>query len=243
MIWIIGGTSDANAIARRVVDSGKAVIISTTTDYGSSLATYPGVTVMQGKMDVPAMEYLCQEEHVSTIIDASHPFAQEVSENAMGVASRADIRYIRFERENQEHADAHYYSTYESLVESLRGKDGNILLTIGSKNLHRFTCLDTSRIIARVLAVPESIKLCQEAAIPGHNIIAMKGKCSMEMNLALMKEYNIKHLVTKDSGKAGGVEEKLYAARELDIETHIVERPDLAYPSVVSNVDNIIELL
>ena len=77
MIWIIGGTSDANKIAKLLVEQGKKVLVSTTTSYGSELAQLNDVLVIQQKLSTNDMRLLIKEHAVEQVIDASHPFATE----------------------------------------------------------------------------------------------------------------------------------------------------------------------
>ena len=93
--------------------------------------------------------------------------------------------------------------------------EGPILLTTGSKELAKFTALPefSQRVYARVLPMPDSLRLCQEAGLQPSHILAMQGPFSKEMNIAMLNALGAKYLVTKSSGKAGGFEEKLDAAR------------------------------
>jgi len=239
MIWIIGGTSEANEIAADLSSKDFDIVVSTTSEYGELLAQKNRVHVVCGKMDKPTM--IQAFTNTSIVIDASHPYAQEVSENAMEACAHLKISYIRFERKTTTISGANYYPDYVALENSLKTVAGNIFLTIGSNNLHRLSALDRNRLIVRVLAVTESIMKCAEANIPAHNIIASKGRFTKETNMALMKEYNIKHLVTKDSGEAGGLFEKIAAAQELGIAVHIVEKSKIEYPLVFTDKNKLIQ--
>lgn len=241
MIWIIGGTSDATYIVDALFEEGfKNILVSTTTSYGSDLAKTKNVKVVQQFLNQADMLSLIHQYKIDFVIDASHPFAQEVSENAIVVCKQIDCKYLRYERETPRFQNALYYHSYESMIEKLQIMKGNVLLTIGSKNVCLFKSFEEERIIARVLPVVQSIKQCEEAGLKAHQIIAMKGRMTLETNRALMQEYNIKHLVTKDSGEAGGLVEKIAAAHELDILVHILERPKICYPSIVNNFNSLI---
>ena len=77
----------------------------------------------------------------------------------------------------------------------------------------------------RVLPVVESILACQQAGIPTRNIIALHGPFSRDLNRAMLEQYQIRYLVTKDGGRAGGFEEKAAAAREAGAELVVIGRP------------------
>lgn len=243
MIWIIGGTSDANEIARKLIAHAYKTGITATSSYGERLALETGCCVKKGKMDSRAMQDLFAETITSYVIDASHPYAEEVSRNAIEACKTNKTKYLRFERETTIIQHAKYYATYEELVAGLIQTTGNIFLTTGSNNLHRFSSIPAERIIARVLAVTDSIMKCESAGIPAHNIIASKGRFSEEANYALMKEYEIKHLVSKDSGVAGGLIEKTNAALQLGIMVHILKKPQIDYPQKYSSIDELVKYI
>ena len=85
--------------------------------------------------------------------------------------------------------------------------------------------MDRERLYPRVLPVVESILACQQAGIPTRNIIALHGPFSRDLNRAMLEQYQIRYLVTKDGGRAGGFEEKAAAAREAGAELVVIGRP------------------
>ena len=112
-------------------------------------------------------------------------------------------------------------------VSYLNSAEGNILLTTGSKELHKFTSIKdfADRVYARVLPMEESLQLCESARLKPAHIIAMQGPFSREMNVAMLKSVDAKFLVTKDSGSKGGFGEKQAAAREAGAKLVVIGRP------------------
>lgn len=244
MIWIIGGTSDAMKIVALVKHNLKAkIVVSTTTKYGATLANQQNVEVTQQQLSQPEMEELIKQRKIEMVVDASHPFARIVSENAIAAARQCNIRYIRFERKAVELQNGSYYNSYQEIVDELKPTKGNIFLTIGSKNLDAFSEIDRKRLFPRVLPVIESIQICDEQLIPPHQIIASKGLVSTATNKALMIEYQIEHMVSKDSGEAGGLLEKLDAAKELGVKVYLLRRPQIDYPEVYNEMELLISNL
>lgn len=96
----------------------------------------------------------------------------------------------------------------------LQKTDGNILLTTGSKELKQVTATNElrKRLYVRVLPAIESMEVCISCGIERSHIIAMQGPFSVGMNVELLRQYNIRWLVTKNTGEAGGFPEKLRAA-------------------------------
>ena len=237
MIWVVGGTSNATEICERLVVAGLSVVVSVTTDFGRQLSEFPGIEVVQGKLSLDGMEQLIQNYRVRLVVDASHPFAAEVSSNAMLAAEKIGVPYLRFERANTRFENATYVDDYEEAVAYLADKQGNILLTTGSKFVAKFIPLGVERLYARVLSTSDSIALCEQAGLNPVNVIAMCGVGSVALNMALLKEFDIQFLVTKESGAEGGLQEKIEAANQLNAEVIIIQRPAINYPEVYSDYD------
>lgn len=101
MIWIMAGTADSYQVIEALVSLNKKLIVSVTSKYGKSIveSKYP-VKVYQGKLDSSKMKEFCVDKEIEYIIDATHPFAEDASINAIATASELNIDYLRFERDN-----------------------------------------------------------------------------------------------------------------------------------------------
>jgi precorrin-6A/cobalt-precorrin-6A reductase len=236
-VWLIGGTSNATEICERLIATGVSVIVTVTTDFGRQLSELPGIWVIKAMLSIQDMEQLILENNIDLIIDASHPFATEVSANAMLAAKNTGVPYLRFERGNTRFGNATYVDSYEESVAFLTHKPGNILLTTGSKFVAKFIPLGVERLFARVLSTSESVALCEQAGLKSVNVIAMCGVGSVALNMALLKEFDIRFLVTKESGVEGGLQEKIEAANQVNAEVIIIQRPAINYPEVYSDYD------
>ena len=168
------------------------------------------------------------------VVDATHPYAVEVSANIRSAAARTGVSLVRLVRtgdsgENQDRlaqgCDAVYVDSAVSAAAYLAETEGRILLTTGSKELGAFREIPADRLYVRVLPTAESIGACGEAGIPYRNTIAMVGPFSREMNAATLRQYQIAWMVTKESGKAGGFDEKMEACRETGARPVVIARP------------------
>ena len=115
------------------------------------------------------------------------------------------------------------------MAHALNDVEGNILITTGSKELKKLTSIvrDTDKLYVRVLPSLDSIRLCEQAGIRNDHIIAMHGPFNEEINTALLRQYNISCLVTKESGTRGGFMEKLSAAAKVGASCYICGRPTM----------------
>lgn len=240
MIWVIGGTGDARLFIEKLLISGISLVVTTATEAGARLlGNLKGLTVKWGRFTGEEMGSFIQKQHISLVIDMSHPYAEQVSQNAIRACKKADISYVRFERPGTAGLQPAFCGSYGEIAGYLQKKEGNVLLTIGTNNLSSFSELDRDRLFVRVLPVDSSLKKCRENNISLSHIIAVQGPFSTVFNKALLEEYNILYLVTKDSGESGGVPEKNKAASVLGVELLLVERPRVEYPLVFSEIQDV----
>mgnify|MGYP000757677634 FL=1 len=174
------------------------------------------------------MAALFARERFTLVVDATHPFAAEATGNIASAAGETGIEVVRLVREEEGAvAEATYAASIAEAAERLKGTEGNILLTTGSKELLPFTEVPNyrERLYARVLPMQSSLAACEAAGIPPAHIIAMQGPFSEELNRAIIRTAQAKHLVTKDSGPSGGFAEKIAAARREGASVLIIGRP------------------
>ncbi len=243
MILVLSGTKDGRTIINRLIQENHKVLGTTATEYGGNLIdSHPNLLVISKPLDRVNMEETIKKNKVRLIIDATHPYAKEVSKNAIDCSDKIGIPYIRYEREQGSYEDIISTSSFYGAVELLKEKKGNILLTIGSNHLDEFSnSLDMDRLFVRVLPTPSVMEKCRNLGFLPKQIIGIQGPFSKEFNRVILNDYNIKHMVTKDSGDIGGTREKIEAAQEKGVEVIIVERPRVEYGKVFSDIKELIE--
>ncbi|MCC8189321.1 MAG: precorrin-6A/cobalt-precorrin-6A reductase, partial [Planctomycetes bacterium] len=106
-------------------------------------------------------------------------------------------------------------------------RTGRVLLTTGVKDLAAFTVVPEyrQRLFLRVLPAPASLRECARLGFRSSHVIAMQGPFSRELNRAILTNFAIHLLVTKDGGSAGGFQEKLLAAADAGVEVVVIGRP------------------
>lgn len=246
MIWVIGGTKDSRNFLERYVDYEKNIIVSTATEYGGKLLENLDVKISSEKMDKTAMLDFVKKNKIKKIIDTSHPYAFEVSKNAMEVAEESDIIYYRFERETVDLLPKKYskFETMEELLKYVENLNGNILVTLGSNNVPLFKNIkNLSKIYFRILPKWDMVKRCEDNNILPKNIIAMQGPFTEAMNIAMIEQLNIKYLITKKAGDTGGEREKVFACDRTDVEIIYLEKKEIEYKNCYSDIDELIEVL
>ena len=243
-IVIFAGTTEGRRLSEILADAGIAHTVCVATEYGeivmrdqtdAEAARAKGhslVSLHRGRMDRKQMEeFLCNDGY-EIVVDATHPYARVVTENIRDAVKTQSSIYLRLEREISQTPEAEdpavsirYFESNADCAKVLENTEGNILLTTGSKELPTYCASGRlhDRLYVRILPGRESLELCMEQGIKGRQILALQGPFSTEMNAAILKQYDIRHMVTKNSGRTGGYREKLEAAKMLGIPVYVIQ--------------------
>ncbi len=222
---LFGGTADGRALALRLRELDIPLAISVATDYGRELlSSFCSEDVFKGRMDQAQMIEFFRSQQITAVVDATHPYADLVTENISAAASALHLPYYRLMREKSDLSGCLKVKDAASAAKAAQKLPGNILITTGSKEILAFQSI-FERAYARILPGVEPIKCCLDAGLAAKRIIAMQGPFSAELNAALMRALSIRVMITKDGGKTGGFPEKLAAARECSVTPIVIVRP------------------
>ena len=232
-ILVFAGTTEGRILSGRLSACGVPHTVCVATEYGEELLEEnPLVRVHQGRMDADAIRTFLLEEGFGAVVDATHPYARTVTENIRRAAEETGVLLLRLKRAEDTDAGKgnrkmRSFPSHEACASALQEQEGNILLTTGSRELAAY-CADEGvrkRLYVRVLPGLESISACIQNGVEEKRILALQGPFGAEMNEALIRQYRISCLVTKDSGRAGGFGEKLEAAEKTGIPVFVIGRP------------------
>lgn len=251
-IVIFAGTTEGRRLSEILADAGIAHTVCVATEYGEIVMRDQTdaeaarakeqslVSLHRGRMDRKQIEEFLRNEGYEIVVDATHPYARVVTENLRGAVAALQTSekkaqssiYLRLEREISETPESEdpavsirYFESNADCAKALENTEGNILLTTGSKELATYCASGRlhDRLYVRILPGRESLELCMEQGIKGRQILALQGPFSTEMNAAILKQYDIRHMVTKNSGRTGGYQEKLEAAKMLGIPVYVIQ--------------------
>lgn len=188
------------------------------------------IKVLRGRMDRYQMEEFIRNQGIHLVIDATHPHARLVSEEIQEACGRTGVRLERCLRAEGEQNKARDWVEVDSIQEAvsfLSSVSGVIFATTGSKELEALCQIPDyqKRVYARVLPTSNVLKKCEKLGITGSHLIAMQGPFSTEMNTLFLRQTKAEWLLTKDSGRAGGFQEKVEAARENGTRVVVIRRP------------------
>ena len=236
-VLIFAGTVEGRLVAEYLAAANIPVLVSVATAYGAQLLEqsfdypHPDLQITQGRLDMEEMERLMQQEDCELVIDATHPYAAIVSENIQKACEKTGKERIRLLRESEQEWDQSegcvLVHSVKEAAEYLKQTSGNVLITTGSKELAEYTVIPEfeKRLYPRFLPAPGAVEDALTLGYQQKNMICMQGPFSMEMNRAMLDQIHASWLVTKESGKAGGFEEKLEAARKAGARLLVVGRP------------------
>lgn len=226
---VFAGTTEGYALCEFLAENRVSVYACAATEYGGSLLQENEfLHVSAGRLKTEDMEELFRKENPEIVLDATHPYAAEVTKNIRTACESAGVLYQRILRpEGEKNSEAIYVESTEEAAAFLSGTEGNIFLTTGSKELAKFTGIPDykERLFARVLSIPSVIRSCAELGIEGKHLIGMQGPFSAEINEAMLRQFQCSYLVTKDTGLAGGFPEKMEACQRCGVTPVIIGRP------------------
>ena len=242
MILLLGGTSDSLEIAKKLTEAGRPFYLSVVSDYGERLAATRAQRILKGRLTTAEMIECIETNQITQLIDATHPYAVEVSKNAMAACTQTGKNYIRFERPSLITGEMLTASSVQAACERALDYSGTIYLTTGSKTLKAFlNYLPKERVIVRALPTAEVVSSIEALGLSTHQIEAIKGPFSKALNRELLIHNQAGVMVTKESGQAGGFLEKYDACNELGIPCIVLTREHITYSTKFSSIKELID--
>lgn len=229
-VIVIAGTSESREVISRQLEEKKKILACTATELGAEMLEEYAIDVHVGRLDEDGFVRLFRENPCKKIVDASHPFARIVTETVRRAAARENIPYERYERADMQYAYDRLHSVKDAAeaIGLLNAMAGNILLTTGVNTAGEYMAGvkgAKERLFIRVLDNASSYEGCAKAGYPAEHVFGEMPPFTVEDNLRLIRETNAQMMVSKDSGKSGGVDIKVEACRQAGIDFILIRRP------------------
>ena len=227
-ILIFAGTTEGRQLIERLCRYHIQIHACVATEYGKEVLPQSNqITIHAQRMDSAQMEDFLSAHAFDCVVDATHPYAVEVTQNIQSACTNQSVPYLRLLRENSEYENCVFVSNTQECISYLNQTSGTVLLTTGSKELAAYTAVEhfKERLYARVLPMTSVVEQCTALGFQGKHLICMQGPFTVELNQALLKQIGAKYMVTKDSGSNGGLNEKLEAARKANVTSIVIGRP------------------
>ncbi len=229
-VLVIGGTSDARAICQQLDAADVRYTLSVATPTGERLAGDIRGQIRCGRMEWQQMAEWLRAQRTRWVIDASHPYAEVVSQNIVRACASVGVLLSRYQRPEQlsdlRHPLLHVVGDLNEACAVARRLGERILLTTGSKDLAAWRAgLAEKTLLARVLPVPEVVQHCSDLGFGVGEIFALCGPFSAEFNAAFYRQCRADVVVTKASGAEGGYQEKVQPCLDAGIPCIVITRP------------------
>jgi precorrin-6A/cobalt-precorrin-6A reductase len=202
------------------------------------------LTARVGRLTAEEIPKFLQAENIGAIVDASHPFAIQISQHAVRCAQQQGLPYLRFERPSlpidDQNAQMREVPDLATLLKSPLLFHKRVLLTVGANWLPQFAPLQSqTTLFARILPRIDSLQTAIAAGFTPDRIIALRPPISADLERALWQQWQIEIVVTKASGTAGGEDRKQALAQALGIQLIRIARPDGVVGEVTHEVDRV----
>ncbi|NET37748.1 MAG: cobalt-precorrin-6A reductase [Cyanothece sp. SIO1E1] len=255
-VWLIGGTQESAQLATAIAHAHLPCIVTVTTLTAKSL--YPKreiLSVWVGCLSPEQLPQFLQAHGITVILDASHPYAVEISELAIATAARLNIPYLRYERPVLDlvetlHATSHrrpetgdwssfvYLDSFETLLTGNYLIGHRVLLTIGYRPLAFFhDWQEQATLFARILPSQTALAAAFAAGFTPNRVMALRPPATPALEKALWQQWQISLVVTKASGEFGGEAVKRRIAAELNVQLITIARPHVHYPQQTSDLE------
>lgn len=228
-ILLLGGTTEAAALARALADAGRDAVYS----YAGAVASpraQPLPVRTGGFGGAEGLVRWCGDHGISAIIDATHPFAAQISRNACRAAQVLGLPLLALERGPWAPQPGDHWVRVPDMATAARNLIGDrIFLAIGRNELAAFQGLDR-HVLLRLVDPPET------APLPNAEWVVARGPFRVEDDLDLLRDHRITCVVSKNSGGSGAYA-KIEAARALNLPVVMIDRPAIPRREVVETVD------
>jgi precorrin-6A/cobalt-precorrin-6A reductase len=236
-LLILGGTTEGSSLARRIAHRTDLEPVLSFAGRTRSPVPPPIPFRVGGFGGIAGLKAYLVERRVQAVIDATHPFAAQMSRHAADACGELRVPLAVLSRPAWSRQDGDRWigvADMAAAVRALGEPARTVFLTVGALQLAVFAAAPQHRYIVRTIDPPEAIR-----SLPRHRLILARGPFSVEDEIALMRTEHVDALVTKNSGGTA-TEAKIAAARTLGVEVVIVERPAPEAVPVFDTVDGIL---
>lgn len=250
MIGLILGTSEGRNILKGLNKYTENLFVFTATTYGGNIyEDYNYKKISTVPLSKEELLNIIKENNINVLVDATHPYAVNITKNTMDICKQLDIKYLRYDRPScidkfKGFKNVIVVDNYSDLEKKLKNIQGNILNTTGSRNLDKILNWKiNNRIIHRVLPSLKVMQQCFDMGIKLEDLIAIKGPINEELNCGFIKQFHAKAMILKDSGLEGGTLEKIKSCIKCNIYAFVIKRSSIKYQKVFYEENSLINYI
>ncbi|MBW8284959.1 MAG: cobalt-precorrin-6A reductase [Rhizobium sp.] len=219
-VLILGGTAEAAALAARLVATGEVAVVTSLAGRTAHPVLPPGEVRIGGFGGAEGLAAYIREQGISRVIDATHPFARRISENAIRATAETGVPLEHLVRPGWEPVRGDRWREVGSLKEAAQALPAGaiVFLALGRQYLDTFLPRTDCRFVIRMVDAP-----AEPLPFSNHTLILGKPSADPADEAALFASHGITHLVCRNSGGASGYG-KIAAAREMGLPVVMVGR-------------------
>ena len=218
-ILILGGTKEATELAKQLVSEGHDV---TTSLAGRTKEPKPveGKTRIGGFGGANGLASWISEHNIDRLIDATHPFAENISKNAVKAAKATNVRFEHRQRQpwHQQQGDLWTIAPDLNTARDAIASNATVLLALGSQHIAPFSQREDVHFIIRMIDPP-----LEHLPFAKHTLLFQRPSPDWEVEATMLKEHKITQIVCRNSGGTGAYA-KIEAARHLNLPVIIIDR-------------------
>lgn len=238
-ILLLGGTTEASHLAIALAER-RADAVFSYAGRTASPAAQPLPTRIGGFGGIAGMLAYLQNGKFTHVVDATHPFAAQISANTAAACAQANLPLIGFERPAWHPGPGdiwQFVHDIDSAVAALPDARARVFLAIGKQNLAAFAVKAQHHYVLRLVDPPQG-----DVPLPDTTIILARGPFALADDIALLNQHRISHIVAKNAGGMGA-RAKLDAARMARIPVIMIDRPRPAHRVCYATVDHVLAAL
>lgn len=233
----MGGTTEASALARLVADSD----LTATFSYAGRVETPKQQPIPQrvgGFGGVEGLTRYLTEHGITHVVDATHPFAAQMSWNAFQACKAACVALAALTRpawRAQDGDDWTHVPDIAGAVAALSGDARRVMLALGRMHVEDFTAAPQHHYVLRLVDAPDT-----PPSLPDHTVVVARGPFDIDADIALFEEHRVDLIVCKNAG-GKGAEAKIHAARALGLPIVMIDRPNLPDRTEVATPEAVLD--
>ena len=233
-VLILGGTTEASELTRLLAADPRFQATVSLAGRTANPSAQPVPTRIGGFGGVDGLVAWLKQDATQAVIDATHPYADQISSNAVAACARLAIPLASIVRPawQPQRGDTWFpVASAEAAAEALGPEPRRVFLSLGRLELGAFAKAPHHRYVARTIDPPDDV------ALPPHiQLVAGRGPFDPEAETMLLEREKIDVLVSKNSGGAATYA-KIEAARRLGIAVVMIARPQKLRGHAVENAE------
>lgn len=237
-LLILGGTTEANALARALAERG----VNATYSYAGRVDNprpQPLPTRVGGFGGPEGLARYLTENGITHVIDATHPFAAQMSANAARACAETGTPLAALTRPEWGQGEGDNWTRVPDIpaaVEALSGAPRRVFLAVGRMHLEEFAAQPQHHYLLRLVDAPDALPL------PDCEVVVSRGPFTVEGDRELMQRHGTEIVVSKNAGGTGA-RAKLDAARELGLPVLMIDRPIPPQRTELTSVAQVLDWL